>query len=108
MPVISSTTTSVPANGTIEVLAVSQFNIITKPTAIGIRASSAAVGILISYFLGGDTVINQGGVPATNRFPIKPDDDILATSASAGEKQFLEFRNTTVSAIVVQWVVELL
>lgn len=108
MPVIGSAISSVPANDVLEVLSASQFNFLSKRSAIGIRASAAVAGVLLSFFLSGSTIANQVAIPGTNRSPIAPEDNILATSGEAGEKMFLEFRNTTGAAVIVQWSVDIL
>jgi len=106
---IISDSISVAANSrSTNVLAGQQFEFLPARASVQLRAASAATGIRADMNLGGEQLAVDTLVPPTNRFPIAPDDTMLTTTGVKGERLFLTFRNTTVAAIVVQYVVEIM
>lgn len=90
------------------ILAGEQFEFLPKPCLVRYRAAAAAVGVRADLQIGAQTVISNGAIPGTNRFPVVPDDNICEFSGNQAERLFLTYNNTTGAAIVVQTVLELL
>jgi len=111
MPVIASTV-SVAANArSANVLAGSVFEFMPQAGVVAFLATiptGSAVGdIDTSINVGGIQIADGAVVPDTGRYPVTPDDRIVATGANAGERLFMTFLNTTASAIVVTFLVEI-
>jgi len=111
MPTISSTV-SVPANArSANVLAGSVFEFMPRAGVVAFLATiptASAVGdIDASINIGGIQIADAAVVPDTGRYPVTPDDRIVAEGARPGERLFMTFLNTTASAIVVTFLVEI-
>ena len=104
MPSISDQT-SVAANGVSgNVLSGQLFEFVPPGQfAITLLAAAAAIGLRVTFTVGGQVIVNDQAVSRANRFPILPDDVVTSIGAVGGERLFLEFRNTTGAAIVVDW-----
>lgn len=90
------------------VLAGEQFEFLPKAALVRFRASATAVGIRSDLQIGSQTVISNGAIPGTNRFPVVPDDNVCEFSGSPGERLFLTYNNTTGAAITINTVIEIL
>jgi len=100
---------SIAANSrSANVLAGEQFEFLPKPSLVRMRAAAAAAGIKCDLQIGSQTVISNGVVPGTNRFPVVPDDSLVEFSGGRSERLFLTYTNTTGGALVVQTVIEIL
>ncbi len=103
-----SVTGSVAANDVSgNVLSGQQFEFLTRPSQIFIRATGSQAGLRMYFSIGGITIATEAAVPGTNRFPVVPDDNMLAASGAGGERLFLEFRNTAGTATTHQTVLEI-
>lgn len=106
MPTMSIST-SVAANATSpNVLRGELFEFLSQRSAIDLFVSAAAAGILINYTVGGVQQVTGGVAPATNRYPVRPDDGVNSIGGLPGEQLFLTYQNTTGAAIVVQTLVD--
>jgi hypothetical protein len=104
-----SDTISVAGNSrTANVLAGQQFEFLPARASVQLRSSSAATGVRADFNLGGEQLAVDTLIPPTNRFPIAPDDTMVTTTGTKGERLFLTFRNTTAGALVVQYAVEIM
>lgn len=90
------------------VLAGEQFEFLPKPSLVKFRASATAVGIRADLQIGSQTVISNGAIPGTNRFPVVPDDNICDFGGNQAERLFLTYNNTTGAAITINTVIEIL
>jgi hypothetical protein len=106
--IISDSITVAANTRSANVLAGQQFEFLPSRASVQLRASSAATGIRADMNIGGEQLAVDTLVPPTNRFPIAPDDTMLTTTGTKGERLFLTFRNTTGAGIVVQYVVEIM
>jgi len=111
MPVISSTV-SVAANArSLNVLAGSVFEFMPQAGVVAFLATiptASAVGdIDASINVGGIQIADAAVVPDTGRYPVTPDDRLVAAGANAQERLFMTFLNLTASAIVVTFLVEI-
>lgn len=79
-----------------------------KNAMVRLRASASIDNIRIDLQIGGVTIISNGLVPNTNRFPVVPDDELGSFAARAGERLFLTYNNTTAGAGTVKTVLEIL
>lgn len=104
MPVITGQAVSVAANAVSgNVLSGELFEFPPRPSAVTVMAVAAAAGLRATFSIGGNVIINDQPISAANRFPIQPDDIIVSEGAFAGERLFLEFRNTTGAAVTVDY-----
>lgn len=67
-----------------------------------LAAAAAAVGLRVTFLIGGVAVVNDQDVSQANRFPILPD-DLVTSEQTIGGRLVLTFRNTTGAAIIVNW-----
>lgn len=89
------------------VLAGELFEFLPVTAAVSVFATGSAAGLRATFTLGGVTQVSDGLIPATNRYPVRPDDGLVSVGGVAGERLFLEFRNTTGGALVAQWVIDI-
>lgn len=107
MPVISDSV-SVAANARSgNVLAGSIFEFMPMDGLVNLLATGSAAGLRMDSNIAGGVIAQNALIPATNRFPIKPDDSVVISGAAAGSRLFLEFVNTTGGALTAQWLVEI-
>lgn len=72
-----------------------------RPAVVTLAAAAAAVGLNVTFLIGGVAVVQDQAVSQANRFPVFPDDAV--TSEQGIGRMVLQFRNTTGAAIVVHW-----
>jgi len=111
MPVIANTV-SVAANArSANVLAGSVFEFLPRSAVVAFLATiptGSAIGdIDASINIGGIQIADAAVVPDTGRYPVTPDDRLVAEGGQPGERLFMTFLNTTASAIVVTFLVEI-
>jgi len=98
---VSIAANSVSANQ----LAGELYEVLGRPTLVTLAAAAAAVGLRVTWLIGGVAVVNDQDVSGANRFPIAPDD--IVTQENGIGRMVLTFRNTTGAAITVSWFVDL-
>jgi len=107
MPTMSGST-SVAANDVSgNVLSGEQYEFAPFIAGVSIACVTTATGLRASFNVGGLSVLNEALVSRANRFPILPDDVLAIIGADPGDRLFLEFRNSTGGALVVEWRVDL-
>jgi hypothetical protein len=72
-----------------------------RAAMVTLAAAAAAVGINVTFLIGGQSVVQDQSVSQANRFPIFPDDAV--TQEQGIGRMILQFRNTTGAAIIVNW-----
>lgn len=82
------------------------YEFLSRVTVVTLLAAAAAVGLRVTWLIGGVAVVNDQDVSQANRFPIVPDD--VVTQERGIGRMVLTFRNTTGAAIVVNWAVDVL
>lgn len=108
MPVIQSSV-SVAANSVNDnVVAGSQFEYLPYNARVNFGFCGSAAGLLVDVFSGQDIVAESMAVNTQNRFPINPDDFVLADIAAAGDRLKVRVRNTTAGALTLFWSVNIL
>lgn len=108
MPVIQSSV-SVAANSVNDnVVAGSQFEYLPYNARVNFGFCGSAAGLLVDVFSGQDIVAESMAVNTQNRFPINPDDFVLADIAAAGDRLKVRVRNTTGGALTLFWSVNIL
>jgi len=65
-----------------------------------LAATASAVGINVTFLVGGVAIVNDQPISQANRFPILPDDIVTALRRAKG-RMVLTFRNTTGGALTV-------
>lgn len=108
MAIMSFQSTVAANTRSANLLAGLEFEFPSEDSIIGVFVSGAASGLRLDFLIGGDSLAADAIVPATNRFPIRPDDLMLQHGANAGERLFLTLRNTTGAAIVGNVLVDVL
>jgi len=111
MPTISGSV-SVAANTTsANVLAGSPFEFVSQPSLIKLaltQAGAASSDITGNFQVGGESLMQAGNVANKAGMPTFRDDLIVEAGAQNGERLFLTFANTTVGALVVQFLVDIM
>lgn len=99
MPTLQSSVI-VAANSTVEnVFIGSQFEFAPYDASIEIGVNGSAIGIVADVSTGQDVVAENFSVAGVNRFPIMPDDFLIADVVKGGERVKLRVRNTTAGAL---------
>lgn len=105
MPRMSRANVSVPANSVSgNQLSGELYEFLNRISIVTLAAAAAAVGLRVTWLIGGVAVVNDQDVSGANRFPIIPD-DIITQERGIG-RMVLTFRNTTGGAITVSWLVD--
>jgi len=89
------------------VLAGEQFEFVPARSLVNVRLSASAVGVRVDLNVGGELQLANAVVPQTNRFPVKPDDDMCSFGARRAERLLLSFLNTTGAGITIFWAIEI-
>ena len=101
MPRMTVQALSVAANAvSANVLAGQLYEFLDRAMPVLLAATSAAVGINVTFLIGGVAVVNDQPISQANRFPVLPDDIVTAVRRARG-RLVLTFRNTTAGAILV-------
>jgi len=80
------------------------YEFLDRRAKVLLSAASSAVGLNVTWLIGGVAVLQDTPVSQANRFPILPD-DILTSEIGVG-RMILTFRNTTGGALTVNWAVD--
>lgn len=100
--VISLPSVSIAANSTTANLFTGNlFETLPSKSVLALRLAGAATGLLCNFFVGGVAIAESAAVPASNRFPISPDDVLAQVGGRMGEKVFLTVQNTTGAAVIL-------
>jgi hypothetical protein len=100
MPV-STDRQSVAANAVVaNALSGKLYEFVTRPSIVRLYMTAAAVGLNVTFLVGGIAIVSDQEVNAQNRMPIVPDDFVVDAYAAPGTRLLLSYRNTTVGAIV--------
>ena len=111
MPTISGSI-SVAANATsANVLAGSPFEFVSQPSIVKLAATQAGAAgsdITSDFQIGGESLMQAGNISDRSAFPSFRDDLTVEAGAQAGERLFLTFSNTTVGALVVSFLLDIM
>lgn len=112
MPTISGTV-SVAANATsANVLAGSPFEFVSQPSLVKLavlQAGAVNSDITADFQIGGESLLQAGNIGrGGNSFPRFNDDTLVEAGAQAGERLFLTFSNTTVGALLVDFLIDVM
>lgn len=83
------------------------FEVIAQPSRVRVSLSAAAAGLTVDLQIGGVSLLQGATPPATNRFPVRPDDSMLEIGALPGEKIDLRATNTTAGAITLNTLIDI-
>jgi hypothetical protein len=107
MPRMARNNVSIAANSvSANQLAGELYEFLSRPTVVTLLAAAAAVGLRVTWLIGGVAVVNDQDVSQANRFPVVPD-DVISQERGIG-RMVLTFRNTTGAAIIVNWAIDIL
>lgn len=90
------------------VVADDAYAFLPKQSLLRFYLTADAVGLEADVLMGGTSVAQAALVSGINRFPIRPDDLLLEVSGKKNERIFLQVLNTTVGAIVFNWLIDIL
>lgn len=111
MPTISLRS-SVPANGSSgNVLAGSPFEFVAKEAIIILAVTNPGGtpgNITADFQIGGESLTQAANVPTRDAFPTFETDIFVKAGAVAGERLFLNYNNTTVGALNVDTLIDIL
>ncbi len=100
---------SVAANTrTVNILAGLPFEFVAQPSIVRMYFSAAAVGMNADVLIGGESLVSDSEVSASNRFPVRPDDLLVEHGGAPGDRLFVAMRNTTGAAIIVNTMVDVI
>lgn len=77
-------------------------------SVVNIYARSAAVGANLIYQVGNEVFSQDQEIGATAGFPTRPQDFFVQGVGGPGERIIVQVRNTTVGAIIVQLLIEVI
>lgn len=83
------------------------FEFLTRNSRIALAVSAAVTGLNATFTIGGTTVVNDSLVSYSARFPQLPEDLLARVGGRRGSRLFLTFRNTTGTAIIVDWLLNI-
>ena len=110
MPVISGAV-SVAANvRSGNILAGEVFEFMPSAGFVNFLLTQAVIGLQADILVGGSAEALAAVLPirgAANPFPVKPDDSIVIAGALGGDRLFVDLLNTTGSAIIAQFLIEI-
>jgi len=78
----------------------------SRPSVVRLLLTGSAVGMFMSFLIGGEAVVQDQEIGAGNRFPVDPDDFYAEFGATFGDRIVVQLRNSTGAGIVVQSVVD--
>lgn len=111
MPTISGRV-SVAANSTsANVLSGSPFEFVSAAAIVKLAATqrgAAPSDITSNFQIGGESLMQDGNISDRAAFPTFREDLIVEAGASPGERLFLTFQNTTVGALNVDFLLDLM
>lgn len=76
------------------------YEFLDRAMPVLLAATSSAVGINVTFLVGGVAIVNDQPISQANRFPVLPDDIVTALRRARG-RLVLTFRNTTGGALTV-------
>ena len=110
MPVISGAV-SVAANARSgNILAGEVFEFMPSNGLVNFLLTQAVIGLQADILVGGSAEALAAVLSiraAANPFPVKPDDSLVIAGAVAGDRLFVDLLNTTGSAIIAQFLIEI-
>lgn len=91
---------SVLANATVgNVLTGKLHEFLSRPSVVRVYGTASAVGLNITFLLGGRSIMQDQEISSQNRMPIVPDDIVCQGVGNQGDRLILSLRNTTGGAI---------
>ncbi len=78
----------------------------SRPSVVRLLLTASAVGMFMSFLIGGEAVVQDQEIGAANRFPLDPDDFFAEFGATVGDRIVVQLRNSTGAAITVNSVVD--
>lgn len=99
--------TPIAANTTIDnIFAGSQFEFIRRDSILSLAAVGSATGLVGTFQVGSDLVLEESPLLIRAGFPVIPDDFYYQTGAIAGDRVGLRCRNTTGGALTLRTVLQ--
>lgn len=100
---------SVAANATTgNIFAGNVFEFLSLPSIVRVYIVAAGVGMNVDVLVGNESYASDQEVSGANRFPIRNEDLLVELGGLPGERIVVRLRNTTVGALIVQSLVEVL
>jgi hypothetical protein len=90
----------VVANSTsLNVLSGKSHEFVPFRSVVTLYATAEAIGLNVTFLVGGTAIVDDQEVNAANRMPIIPDDYLAQAVCRGGERLVVRGRNTTAGAI---------
>lgn len=100
---------SVAANTTTgNIFAGNVFEFLSLPSVVRVYIVASAVGMNVDVLVGNESYANDQEVSGANRFPIRNEDLLVELGGLPTERIVVRLRNTTIGALTVQSLVEVL
>lgn len=110
MPTIANTQSVAANSSSGNVLQGSPFEFLAQDSIIVLaitQAGAAATDVTMDFQLGGESLTAQAAIPFKATFPTFETDTMVRAGGRAGERLFLNLNNTTVGALVAQFLVDI-
>jgi len=72
---------------------------IKEPSVVTFSATGSAAGLLMTFIVGEEVIMEDQLIPVSNRFPIIPDDMLCSGGAFPGDRVVVKIRNSTGGAL---------
>lgn len=107
MPAISRSDSIAANSRSANLLDGEQFEFLAEAAIVSLHLAASAAGLTVDFFMGGEAQGVSLVPPATNRFPIRPDDSILQVGGLPGERLALFATNTTAGALTLNTLIDI-
>lgn len=104
---IMTVTGSLAAGASLNVLSGQQFEFAPANCRVSFGLTASAAGMVATVYSGTDLLQQEGPVPATNAYPVNPDQFFLTDVAQKSDRLQVLFRNTTAGALTYYCVVSI-
>lgn len=107
MPTISRLDSIAATTRSANLLDGEQFEFLAQASVVSLGVSASAVGLTLDFFVGGVAQVVAAVPPLGDRFPIRPDDVLVAVGGLPGERMALFATNTTGGALTLHTLVDI-
>ena len=110
MPVISGQISVTANTRSGNILAGEVFEFMPRTGFVNFLLTQAVIGLEADILVGGSAEALAAKLPiraAANPFPVKPEDSMVIVGAVAGDRLFVDLRNSTGGDIVAQFLIEI-
>lgn len=108
MPTMTDRRTVAANTRTANILAGLPFEFVVQPSLVRIYLSGSVSDIFADILIGGESIVSDSEMGATNRFPLRNEDLFAEHGGLPGERIFVALRNNTGGVVTVRTLVDVL